>query len=176
MLRKFRGFFQHLPSKLTIEPQNVQLTDLQVHLQQAQRQDADQMYFAQRLVYQGYSPWSRQTFIRELEREDSLYVNVWSQTQLVGFIGAHFTRHEAHITNLAVIPTVQERGIGSYLLALLINLARSYQIRKMSLEVRIDNEPAQRLYRKFGFRPNIVRHNYYDDIKVDGLEMVLKLL
>lgn len=165
-----------MPSKLTIEPKNVQLADLHLRLQQARVQDAEQMYFAQRLVYQGYSPWSRQAFVRELKRDDSLYVNVWSRTQLVGFIGAHFTGHEAHITNLAVIPTVQERGIGSYLLQLIINRARDYQIRRLSLEVRVDNESAQRLYRKFGFQPGFVRRNYYDDIKVDGLDMVLKLV
>lgn len=165
-----------MPDKLTIEPRTMQLADLHLRLQQAQVQDADQMYFAQRLVYQGYCPWSRQAFVRELKREDSLYVNVWSQTQLVGFIGAHFAGREAHITNLAVIPTVQERGIGSCLLKLIIARARDYQIRRVSLEVRVDNESAQRLYRKFGFQPNYVRRNYYDDIKVDGLDMVLKLL
>ncbi|MCH3905957.1 MAG: ribosomal protein S18-alanine N-acetyltransferase [Lactobacillus sp.] len=161
---------------MTIEPQTLQLSDLHLRLTQAQVQDAEKMYFAQRLVYQGYSPWSQSAFERELQRDDSLYVNVWSRSQLVGFIGAHFNGHEAHITNLAVIPTVQERGIGSYLLQLIIDRARDYQIHHLSLEVRIDNEPAQRLYRKFGFQPNFVRHNYYDDIKVDGLDMVLKLL
>lgn len=53
MLKKFSSFFRHLPSELTIEPQTLQLSDLHLRLTQAQVQDAEKMYFAQRLVYQG---------------------------------------------------------------------------------------------------------------------------
>lgn len=175
MWKKFKQWFVSLPADLQFTPRTVRLAGLQLHVTKAQPADLEAMYFAQRLVYHGYSPWSRAAFANELSRSDSLYLNVWSRRQLVAFIGTHFDGRAGHITNLSVIPTVQERGIGSYLLQLIIDFARQAQVKRLSLEVRVDNVRAQKLYRRFGFRSNFVRRNYYDDVKVDGLDMVLKL-
>lgn len=175
MLKKFKRLFQQPQRNLQIAPCQVKLSGLILQVRRAVPSDLEQMYFAQRLVYHGYSPWSRAIFARELKRHDALYLNVFSRQQLVALIGVHFGRMSAHITNLSVLPTVQERGIGTYLLQTVIALAKKFALQEISLEVRANNLRAQRLYEHLGFQSRIVRKNYYDDIHVDGIDMVLKL-
>lgn len=42
----------------------------------------------------------------------------------------------------------------------------------LSLEVRMSNQDAQRLYRKLGFQSNKVKKGYYTQTNEDGLEMI----
>jgi ribosomal protein S18 acetylase RimI-like enzyme len=57
------------------------------------------------------------------------------------------------------------------LLRAMIDLARQAGIRSATLEVRSANEPARRLYERFGFAVRGVRPCYYDDTKEDALIM-----
>ena len=43
--------------------------------------------------------------------------------------------------------------------------------RHLTLEVRMSNEPAQAMYRRFGFHPAGVRKNYYVETNEDALVM-----
>ena len=57
----------------------------------------------------------------------------------------------------------------------MIDLARENTSDCVTLEVRTDNEIAQRLYRTLGFKGNFIRKNYYQDTNTDALNMVLWL-
>ncbi|HVY54142.1 MAG TPA: N-acetyltransferase, partial [Thermodesulfobacteriota bacterium] len=59
---------------------------------------------------------------------------------------------EFYISALAVDETHRRQGIGSLLLSRSLESARSQSCRSVILEVEHGNEPAIRLYRKFGFR------------------------
>jgi ribosomal-protein-alanine N-acetyltransferase len=65
------------------------------------------------------------------------------------------------------------RRIGSRLLRELIVNAVDMGADAVSLEVRVTNWGAQRLYGRFGFRPVGVRKNYYQEINEDALIMWL---
>jgi len=59
--------------------------------------------------------------------------------------------HAAEIA-LCVHDDVQRRGIGAALLATLLDVADNWlNLRRLELSVYVDNEPAVRLYEKFGF-------------------------
>lgn len=77
----------------------------------------------------------------------------------------------ASVASLAVAPGWRRRGVGAYLLAECVRLCRDAGARLVALEVDADNEPALRLYRRFGFR---VRRSFQED-GVARLEMVLAL-
>lgn len=49
--------------------------------------------------------------------------------------------------------------------------AMAYGMEAMTLEVRVSNHIAQRLYAKFGFQGAGVRKGYYSDNKEDALIM-----
>ena len=42
----------------------------------------------------------------------------------------------------------------------------------MSLEVRLSNRDAQRLYRKLGYVSRAIKEGYYDETNEDALDMV----
>ena len=60
---------------------------------------------------------------------------------------------EAVIHNIGVVPARRRGGVGSALLSRCLSALSAVSCRALSLEVTATNEPALRLYRKFGFRP-----------------------
>src|SRR5918992_461813 len=80
-------------------------------------------------------------------------------------------RHIRGVTTIAVDPEHHRRKIGTRLLYELIKEAREMGAASVSLEVRMSNWGAQRMYGKFGFRPVGVRKNYYQETSEDALVM-----
>ncbi len=84
-------------------------------------------------------------------------------------------RRVGHLVSIAVLREYRGRGIGSALLAETIRVMREhYRVASIYLEVRVSNEPAIRLYRKFGFRVGRRIPYYYRDGE-DAYVMVLRL-
>ena len=73
------------------------------------------------------------------------------------------------IDNIEVDPTHRGKGIGTKLMSYLVSLAIEKRVVNITLEVRISNEVARNLYKKFGFREVALRKFYYGD--EDGILM-----
>ena len=93
--------------------------------------------------------------------------------EVVGYGGLICYGEEAHVTNVAVDPERQREKIGTRVLHDLIMAAVDMNAEAVSLEVRVTNWGAQRLYARFGFRPVGIRKNYYQEIGEDALIMWL---
>jgi ribosomal-protein-alanine N-acetyltransferase len=83
---------------------------------------------------------------------------------------------EAHVTTFAVDPRWRRRGVGEQLLLALLDLAVARRAREATLEVRLSNMPARRLYEKYGFKPVGIRPRYYSDNGEDALIMTTDAL
>jgi ribosomal-protein-alanine N-acetyltransferase len=83
---------------------------------------------------------------------------------------------EAHITTFAVHPAWRRQRIGERLLLAFLDLARDRHAREATLEVRLSNLAARRLYEKYGFRPVGLRPRYYSDNNEDALIMTTEPL
>ena len=85
---------------------------------------------------------------------------------------------EAHLLNLCVRPTRQRRGLGSDLLAWLLDRAQAGGAREIFLEVRPSNVAAARLYERAGFRRVGLRRNYYraDNGREDAVVLSRRLV
>ena len=90
---------------------------------------------------------------------------------IVGYAGLWLMAEEAHITTIAVDPDYQGYGIGELLLLGLIDRAKQIGARWMTLEVRVSNDVAQTLYRKYTFKEMGLRRRYYSDNGEDALVM-----
>lgn len=75
---------------------------------------------------------------------------------------------EAHITLLAIHPDSWGQGFGQALLYGLLSCAWQRGLEWATLEVRLSNDPALSLYKKFGFREVGVRRRYYQDTGEDA--------
>jgi ribosomal-protein-alanine N-acetyltransferase len=92
----------------------------------------------------------------------------------VGYIGSWLTRPNAEILNLLVIPSYRKKGIGKELVSKVIEVCSLEKIRMLTLEVRVSNEAAIKLYKSFGFTISHLRKAYYKDGE-DANLMVLEL-
>ncbi len=118
------------------------------------------------------SPWSRESYRRELEENDlAHYWGVFAEDELIGFAGYWLILDEGHITNIAVAPERQNRGVGGFLLQGVINGCLAGGGKFLTLEVRASNQAALHLYEKAGFVSAGVRPGYYDDPKEDAVIM-----
>jgi [ribosomal protein S18]-alanine N-acetyltransferase len=117
-------------------------------------------------------PWSPSLFIAEMsEPSNRSYMVAKSGRDVVGYAGMICYGDEAHVTTIAVDPEHQRRKIGTRLLFELIQTAIDMGARAVSLEVRVSNWGAQRMYTRFGFRPVGVRKGYYQETGEDALVM-----
>jgi ribosomal-protein-alanine N-acetyltransferase len=119
--------------------------------------------------------WPTEMFYEELAQDTrSYYVAVDALGDVIGYAGLMCVRPIADVQTIAVVPEREGQGIGTRLLALLIEQAAEQQAEDVLLEVRADNPRAQRLYRWFGFEQIHVRPRYYRG-GTDALIMRLKL-
>ncbi len=118
------------------------------------------------------TPWPRDAYSHEL-RENRLacYLVARVMHQIVGYAGMWVILDEAHVTTIAVAPSVRRRHIGERLLAGLLEEGMKRGARWMTLEVRKSNTGAQALYRKYGFKDIGVRKGYYSDNREDAIVM-----
>jgi ribosomal-protein-alanine N-acetyltransferase len=117
-------------------------------------------------------PWSPNLFIAEMtEPNNRRYLVARIDKTVVGYGGMICYGDEAHITNIAVDPQQHRSRIGTRLLHQLILAAIDMGARAVSLEVRVTNWGAQRLYGRFGFHPVGIRRNYYQELNEDALIM-----
>ena len=119
-------------------------------------------------------PWSLAVFETELAQRDSRhYLVARAGRRVVGYGELMAVLDEAHITTVVVDPDHRRRGLASRLVADLLAHARATGAGSATLEVRVTNEAAQRLYRGFGFVPVGVRPRYYADTGEGALIMWL---
>ncbi len=117
--------------------------------------------------------WSEETFRSDLRNPAALYLILKLNGKIVAYAGMWVVVDEAHITNVAVLPDYRGRAFAKRLIHRLLSLARERGCVKATLEVRVSNTAAQKLYEKFGFRPVATRAKYYDNVE-DALIMWLE--
>ena len=120
-------------------------------------------------------PWSTELFARELEHDWSTVLVAEEAGRIVGFVIFWLVHDEIHILNVATDPAQRGRGIARALLDACIAQGRRRGARLATLEVRRSNDPALRLYDRYGFRRVGVRPKYYEDEGEDAIVMLMDL-
>jgi ribosomal-protein-alanine N-acetyltransferase len=115
--------------------------------------------------------WSREALMNELGNQCAYYAVGVAEGCVVGYAGEWIIMDEAHITTIAVDPAHQGKRFGERLLIALLREARDRGARRATLEVRMSNNVALRLYAKYGFETVAIRRKYYQDTDEDALIM-----
>lgn len=116
-------------------------------------------------------PWSPGQFEKELVSNISHYYKAVYDGRLVGYAGILFIADEAHITTIAVEEKMRRHGIGRLLMCKLLNVAVEKKASAVTLEVRVSNADARKLYRRFGFAIVGERKGYYSRVGEDAYVM-----
>ena len=128
--------------------------------------------------------WTEAMYRDELSRPDTRFYlvaefhlegeddeeEVATDPVMVGYGGLIAYDDEAHVATLGVTKALQGEGVGSLLLdALLAEADKRSPV--VLLEVRADNEAAQRLYQRRGFTEIGRRRGYYQPSGADAVVM-----
>ena len=117
------------------------------------------------------TPWSRSMFAGELAKPASVCLGAFEDGRLVGYMIISRYVDAWHVMNVAVDPEFRRRGIATALLDALFDLTDDGGRRGYTLEVRVTNEGAIKLYERLGFRARGIRRGYYTDNREDALIM-----
>ncbi|KXS42204.1 MAG: ribosomal-protein-alanine N-acetyltransferase [Candidatus Frackibacter sp. T328-2] len=132
--------------------------------------DLDQVLVIEKEAFN--SPWSRNAFEKEITK--NRYANYFvakNGEEVIGYIGAWIILNESHITTLAISPDYRRQGVAKRLLSNLFGRLREEGVNKVTLEVRVSNQPARKLYTDYGFDEAGIRKNYYQDNQEDAVIM-----
>jgi ribosomal-protein-alanine N-acetyltransferase len=121
------------------------------------------------------TPWSRSMFAGELAKPSSICLGAFEADgehgRLCGYLVVSRYVDAWHVMNVAVAPEQRGRGIATMLLERLFELTADDPHRGYTLEVRVSNDTAIRLYERLGFEARGIRRGYYTDNREDALIM-----
>jgi [ribosomal protein S18]-alanine N-acetyltransferase len=115
--------------------------------------------------------WTLASFQNELANSASTYFVATVDGEIVGYAGYWLILEESHVTTIGVDPRHQRKGYGELLMLDLIEHAAQHGAKWITLEVRLSNIGAQKMYEKFGFTSLGRRKGYYQDNNEDALIM-----
>ena len=119
------------------------------------------------------TPWSRSMFAGELTKSSSVCLGAHDTeaAELVGYLIISRYVDAWHVMNIAVAPSHRRRGIARGLMERLFEVTVRDARRGYTLEVRVSNRSAIRLYERLGFKARGIRRGYYTDNREDALIM-----
>lgn len=120
------------------------------------------------------TPWSRSMFAGELSKPSSFCFGAFDSEQddrLAGYLIVSRYVDAWHVMNIAVDEPHRRRGIARRLLDELFATTNGDAMRGYTLEVRVSNQSAIKLYEQAGFRISGVRRGYYTDNREDAYVM-----
>lgn len=122
-------------------------------------------------------PWNYEDFKEAIAPNNyyqKLYLVAEKQGEIIGYCGLWAIAGEGQINNVVVKKEYRGKHIGYEMLQTLIKLGLKNNLIRFTLEVRLSNTPAIKLYHNLGFEDAGIRKNFYDFPKEDAIIMWLK--
>jgi ribosomal-protein-alanine N-acetyltransferase len=145
------------------------MTAVALRIRELELHDLDAIESIEQRAYP--TPWSRSMFASELAKPTSICLGAFEGDDLTGYVINSRYVDAWHVMNVAVDPDRQRRGVATALLLHLFHLTRDDERRGYTLEVRVSNDGAIRLYEQLGFESRGIRRGYYTDNREDALIM-----
>lgn len=119
-------------------------------------------------------PWKKEDFKELIESNDSHYLVIEADGRVIGTAGYTFNGFEGYINNVVIDEAFRGKGLSKLLMEALLKEGRERNINEYTLEVRVSNTPAVRLYESLGFISEGVRKNFYERPTEDAYVMWLR--
>ena len=121
--------------------------------------------------------WTEDIFKHEVvDNQHAHYFVVEAEGDIIGYAGLWIVEDDAQVTNIALLRKFRGYKIGEKLFGFAVQHAVKHGVTRLSLEVRVSNIIAQKMYRKFGLVPGGIRKNYYSDNGEDAIVMWVNLV
>ncbi len=121
----------------------------------------------------GPESWTRAGYLAEIADIRSRYYVAAEDSAgtLLGWAGLLITAPQGEILTIGSVPAHRRRGIGTALIAHLVDHARTTGVTELFLEVREDNDAARTLYEREGFAQVGLRRGYYESGRIAAVVM-----
>ena len=124
--------------------------------------------------------WPQSVYVAALDqastpRRIALIAENETSGKVAGFVVASIVPPQAELESIAVRPDAQRKGIGSKLVAILVDELKAAAVRETLLEVRASNHAGLAFYGSLGWQPTGRRTRYYADPEEDAILMSLAL-
>lgn len=116
------------------------------------------------------SPWSKDDYIYELSSNPYAKYYVLEDDKIVGYVGIWITYETAQITTIGIAKERQGEGLSKLLMNKVIEETKDCEA--ITLEVRVSNVKAIKLYESYGFKKEAIRKDYYLDNHEDAYLMM----
>ncbi len=113
--------------------------------------------------------WSLSMFVLELSKPSGVCLAAVDGAELAGYLICARYAEAFHLMNVAVDPARRRQGIASTLLDAMFE--RVGADASVTLEARVSNTGAIKLYERYGFRTVGTRRRYYTDTGEDAIIM-----
>jgi ribosomal-protein-alanine N-acetyltransferase len=113
-------------------------------------------------------PWSKESFLVEVNTPNHIYLVAEESGNILGYCGMWEVAGEGQITNVCVAPEHRGKRVATQMLEELLNRAAKKKVGAITLEVRVSNEPAIRLYENLGFEVAGIRRDFYSHPNEDA--------
>ena len=114
-------------------------------------------------------PWSKKSFEEAIDNTNARYLVITDSDVVCGYLGMWYGGDHSEITNVAIAKEYRGRGFSKLLLDAAEKLAKSENITRLFLEVRVSNDIAKNLYYSHGFSDMGIRKNFYERPVEDAL-------
>ena len=143
-------------------------------LEALKKEDLDEIVAIDAICFP--APWSKQQYLYELEENDYAFIYVLKEDgKIIGFIDYWVTFDIAQLAKIAVLPEYRGKHLAHLLMDQMIEDVEQKQCETLSLEVRVSNIAAQKLYEAYDFINVNTRKGYYHDNGEDAYVMVKAL-
>ena len=135
---------------------------------------ADDVETVAEIEFKSFSlPWTLEDFWHEVLNKDSESIVAEIDGKVVAYACVWISFDEADVANIAVAENFRGQGIGKKLFAEVLRRVKMRGVNALTLEVRVSNTAAIKLYESFGLRSVGVRKKYYCNPEEDALIMWL---
>jgi len=121
-------------------------------------------------------PWTHGNFVDSLAAGYPAEVLRGSRAELLGYWLAMPGADEMHLLNITVVPAWQGRGLAVAMLDRLVAECGRRGLSQLWLEVRVGNERAREVYRRYGFAEVGRRRAYYPVVEGPREDAILMSL
>ena len=143
----------------------------EIYISPMTRDDVDSVVKIEEDAY-GPHHWAKSSFYDELSNKLARYYCAkTSDGELAGYAGTWHIIDEGHITTIAVKKDYLRNHIGEAIIHRILEDCYKDGVKYLTLEVRVSNTPAIKLYEKYGFQSLGTRKGYYQDNNEDALIM-----
>lgn len=110
------------------------------------------------------APWSLENYIEDFENNVCSHILVAEiEGKVIGYIDFWIMFEQATIAKIAVVNPLRKYGIGDILLKEALKIMDEEEVTSVTLEVRVSNIAAIKLYENNGFEKKLVKKGYYSD-------------